>query len=115
MKTLLIAIAGLVVSACSSSTMAMMTGNFDTALELERGTGGIRTLPDGRQAFTYGIYKDAMAGAYKTQGELEHARRYNIGTWMAETKNCPKGYTVTKRREEASGPNTLIVYEGVCK
>jgi hypothetical protein len=56
-----------------------------------------------------------MAGAYKTQGELEHARRYNIGTWMAETKNCPKGYTVTKRREEASGPNTLIVYEGVCK
>ena len=97
------------IAGCSPMDMAMMTGDFDSSLQLMSGAGSVHQTPDGQRAFTFVIPENAFDGISPKE-DHETAREGQLMRWIGNERVCDAGYEISSR----AVANGFVHYEGQC-
>lgn len=101
---------GLFAFGCSPTDLAMVTGDFGSAIDQMKGAGSVAQRADGSREFTFVIAENAFVGVL-SDGEHEAAREDALARWIGNESVCPAGYDVTER----SITGNWVSYTGICR
>ena len=110
MKLLIITTMALTLAACTSTDMALLSGNYDSAFRIFQGHGVISQNADGTKSFRFVIAEDAFDSIITSEASIEESRLRMLGQFLGKENQCNNGYKVTNRTTVQSN----VIYEGDC-
>ncbi|NHQ74483.1 hypothetical protein HAT86_08390 [Roseovarius gahaiensis] len=110
MRTTIIGLALLVLSACNPTTAALVSGQPNAALDLAAGSGAVQRDQNGQVTFRYVFAENHLNGL--VEPDLQEETRLNfIGQFVAERNICPTGWKIDNKSDVSNS----LLYEGSCR